>query len=100
MLRLPDRLPGMKKGHTRRWDMASELVGDTGIEPVTSSVSNWSSARSVLRLWTYYLVKALVAVGLGECLRVRFARSSPRFLPMIRKSRVCDRYGVAYRACR
>ena len=28
-----------KKGHVRRWDMASVLVGDTGFEPVTSSVS-------------------------------------------------------------
>jgi hypothetical protein len=32
-------LYGHQKGHVRRWDMASELVGDTGIEPVTSSVS-------------------------------------------------------------
>jgi hypothetical protein len=32
-------LYGHKKGHVRRWDMASELVGDTGFEPVTSSVS-------------------------------------------------------------
>ena len=28
-----------QRGHAPRWDMASELVGDTGIEPVTSSVS-------------------------------------------------------------
>jgi hypothetical protein len=32
-------LYGHEKGHAHRWDMASELVGDTGIEPVTSSVS-------------------------------------------------------------
>ncbi len=32
-------LYGHERGHVRRWDMASELVGDTGIEPVTSSVS-------------------------------------------------------------
>jgi hypothetical protein len=30
----------MKRGHIHRWDVASELVGDTGIEPVTSSVSS------------------------------------------------------------
>ena len=30
---------GTKEGHVRRSDMASELVGDTGFEPVTSSVS-------------------------------------------------------------
>jgi hypothetical protein len=29
----------MEGGHIRLWDVASELVGDTGIEPVTSSVS-------------------------------------------------------------
>jgi hypothetical protein len=28
-----------KQGHVHRWDMASERVGDTGFEPVTSSVS-------------------------------------------------------------
>jgi len=27
------------RGHIHRWDMPSELVGDTGFEPVTSSVS-------------------------------------------------------------
>jgi hypothetical protein len=32
-------LYGHKKGHVRRWNMACDLVGDTGIEPVTSSVS-------------------------------------------------------------
>ena len=30
---------GMGRGHTHLWNMASDLVGDTGIEPVTSSVS-------------------------------------------------------------
>jgi hypothetical protein len=33
-------LYGYEKGHAHRWDMASDLVGDTGIEPVTSSVSS------------------------------------------------------------
>src|SRR3954447_19095777 len=32
-------LYGHKKGHVRRWNVPSELVGDTGFEPVTSSVS-------------------------------------------------------------
>jgi hypothetical protein len=35
----PARHPGQQKGHDRRSVMASELVGDTGFEPVTSSVS-------------------------------------------------------------
>ena len=30
---------GHKRGHVNRWDMASDLVGDTKIELVTSSVS-------------------------------------------------------------
>jgi integrase len=29
----------MKRGHVHRWDLAAERVGDSGIEPVTSSVS-------------------------------------------------------------
>ena len=29
----------MARGHIHQWDVTSELVGDTGIEPVTSSVS-------------------------------------------------------------
>ncbi len=32
-------LYGHERGHVRRWNMASDLVGDTGFEPVTSSVS-------------------------------------------------------------
>ena len=32
-------LYGHERGHVHRGDMASELVGDAGIEPVTSSVS-------------------------------------------------------------
>ena len=43
-----------KKGHVLRWDMASVLVGDTGFEPVTSSVSRKRAptapiARAVVR---------------------------------------------------
>jgi hypothetical protein len=38
-----------KRGHLHRWKMASELVGDTGFEPVTSSVSkicrSWRDQR-------------------------------------------------------
>jgi len=35
--RTPGWCSGDKRSHVHRWDMASDLVGDTGIEPVTSS---------------------------------------------------------------
>src|SRR4051794_14252451 len=45
-------LYGYEKGHVRRWDMASELVGDTGIEPVTSSVSRKRAPAAPIALGT------------------------------------------------
>src|SRR5215207_2377430 len=63
--------------------MASELVGDTGIEPVTSSVSTRSGWTADVGVWLHVLVRVLVVVGLGECWRRHFARSSPRFLPKL-----------------
>jgi hypothetical protein len=32
------RVTQTNRGHVHRWDMLSDLVGDTVIEPVTSSV--------------------------------------------------------------
>ena len=43
-------LYGYKRAHVRRWDMGSDLVGDTGIEPVTSSVSTNGLQSADLRL--------------------------------------------------
>jgi len=57
------------------------LVGDTGIEPVTSSVSTRSTSAADMDLWLSALVGSLVLIGLRKPWRRPFARSSPRFLP-------------------
>jgi hypothetical protein len=57
------------------------LVGDTGIEPVTSSVSTRSGSPADMRCWLYMLLRLLVSGGLWCCWQALFARSSPRFLP-------------------
>jgi hypothetical protein len=59
------------------------LVGDTGIEPVTSSVSTRSRSIGDVGVWLYALVNALVVLGLGGLLRRPFAGSSLRFLPSV-----------------
>ena len=41
---------GHKRGHVNRWDMASDLVGDTRIELVTSSVSRKRSPTELIAL--------------------------------------------------
>jgi hypothetical protein len=80
-LRLPVRLPDDERGHIRRWDMASDLVGDTGFEPVTSSVSTRSSPIRDVRSWLYALLTALALIGVAWCADLLAARSSPRILP-------------------
>ena len=57
------------------------LVGDTGIEPVTSSVSTRSGTDHDMGISLFHLLVALVGLGLALCRRVRISRSSPRFLP-------------------
>jgi hypothetical protein len=73
------------------------MWGDTGIEPVTSSVSTRSSSAADLGVWVYVLVRALVAVGLGECRRRLSARSSPRFLPGGALTQACQLRGCVSR---
>jgi hypothetical protein len=50
-------------------------------ELTTPSVSTRSGLASGLRRSLYRLLTVLVLVGVGDCWRRRFARSSPRFLP-------------------
>ena len=45
-----DSHSALKRGQVHRWDMASGLVGDTGIEPVTSSVSGKRSPAELIAL--------------------------------------------------
>ncbi len=58
-------------------------MGDTGIEPVTSSVSARLGAPHNLNRWLSGLVTALVPVGLSRSHSWRIARSSPRFRPTV-----------------
>src|SRR5262249_11571905 len=56
------------------------MVGDTGIEPVTSSVSVTSGRDHGLFVDLYALLAVLVLVGLRWPVTVLIARSSPEFL--------------------
>jgi hypothetical protein len=56
---------------------------DGATEATTPSVSTRSSWTADLGVWLYALVRALVVIGVGECWRRLFARSSPRFLPKL-----------------
>src|SRR5215831_10849316 len=57
------------------------MVGDTGIEPVTSSVSTRSGPIRDVGIWLYALLTGLVSVGFGGWPWRWITRSSPRFLP-------------------
>ncbi|MDR7273596.1 hypothetical protein J2S41_000374 [Catenuloplanes atrovinosus] len=61
--------------------MGPELVGDTGFEPVTSSVSTRYRSWRELGVLLYVLVTTLVAVGLRWSAGADFARPSPGILP-------------------
>jgi hypothetical protein len=63
----------------------SNSAGATGPEPAASSASTRLSPGWGLRRWLYPLLTMLVLVGVWECLRRLFARSSPRFLPTGRR---------------
>src|SRR4051794_3683630 len=65
------------------------MVGDTGIEPVTSSVSTRSGPIRYVDILLYALLAGLVSIGLGGCCRRCFARSSPRFLPSEGADHLC-----------
>src|SRR4051812_42583067 len=54
-----------------------------GPEPATSSSRTRSRWTAYVGVWPYVLVRAFVLVGMGEFVRRPFARSSPRFLPML-----------------
>jgi hypothetical protein len=60
------------------------VVGDTGFEPVTSSVSTRSTWLIYLRTIAFSLLRALVPIGLRRSQTGQEARSSPRFLPATR----------------
>ena len=59
------------------------MVGDTGFEPVTSSVSNRSSSMRNLHRWLFTLVRVLVVLALPRWVCLRLSRSSPQILPKI-----------------
>jgi hypothetical protein len=62
---------------------AQTSVSDTGIEPVTSSVSTRSGPVCDLHRSLYRLLTVLVLVGVWGCWRRLVARSSPRILPKL-----------------